>query len=258
MISFGRLELGRRIPAAAFTTGWAEPIGFATVRAADVIETSGVVDQAVPHHDALFLLAPIPTRDVCPLSTQDLILHRWQSDHPLGMSAYLLPDGSILRGAREQPPKNFRQPGGSGGRVQLIAWDGTVLWGFLYAGDRFFSHHDIHPMPNGNVLLTAWEHKRPDEAFAAGRVPSKPVEGGVRADSVVEVQPVGAEGDRSGQGGDRLYRWGNPAASPWAEPVPSPPPIGPRRAAVPGSQPNPQSRNAASTGRRASPFSVNT
>ena len=54
------------------------------------------------------------------------------------------------------------------------------------------SHHDVEPLPNGNVLLIAWEEKSIAEAIAQGRDP------GLLApfpfflpDSIVEVQPTG-------------------------------------------------------------------
>ena len=52
-------------------------------------------------------------------------------------------------------------------------------------------HHDIEIMPNGNVLMIAWELKSTQETLAAGRDPSLMPEGdtGLWPDHVIEVDP---------------------------------------------------------------------
>ena len=89
-----------------------------------------------------------------------------------GNSVYLLDDGSLLRSCREFNP-TFDARGGVGGRLQRIGWDGDVIWNFKFSDDQYCQHHDIEPMPNGNVLLIAWERKSREQAIAAGRDPDK-------------------------------------------------------------------------------------
>ncbi|MBK7255856.1 MAG: hypothetical protein IPI04_18590 [Ignavibacteria bacterium] len=36
-----------------------------------------------------------------------------------------------------------------------------MLWEYTYSSSTYRTHHDIAPMPNGNVLLIAWEVKTP-------------------------------------------------------------------------------------------------
>ena len=49
--------------------------------------------------------------------------------------------------------------------------------------DAFLTHHDLEPMPNGNVLVLCWERKTKAEAVAAGRRPELIPDGevGIRA-----------------------------------------------------------------------------
>ena len=75
--------------------------------------------------------------------------------------------------------------------MQRVALDGTVLWDFHYDGAAHWSHHDLEPMPNGNVLMIAWDNKTVAEAVAAGRDPALISGTVMRADSVIEVQPTG-------------------------------------------------------------------
>ena len=57
--------------------------------------------------------------------------------------------------------------GGEGGRIQEFAWDGEVLWDFLWSDEDHLQHHDIEPLPGGNVLLISWERRSREEAIAA-------------------------------------------------------------------------------------------
>lgn len=116
------------------------------------------------------------------------VVHRWFSDSP-GGPGYLLADGSLLR--KESVPNPVMRSGGFGGRITRYAWDSTVLWRYDIADDERIQHHDIEPMPYGNVLALCWELKSRDEAIAAGRDPDALADIGIWAEYVVEVKPIG-------------------------------------------------------------------
>jgi len=61
------------------------------------------------------------------------------------------------------------ESGGVGGAVQCLTWGGELVWEFILSNPNFQHHHDIEPLPNGNVLLIAWEKKTAEEAYALGR-----------------------------------------------------------------------------------------
>lgn len=106
------------------------------------------------------------------------------------LSVYLLSDGRLLR-PRSLGDASFPRGGCNGGRVELLDWDGGVLWSFDYDGPDHQQHHDVRFMPNGHVLLLAWEKRTAAEALAAGRDPATiPPNGEIWADHVVEVDPA--------------------------------------------------------------------
>ena len=41
-----------------------------------------------------------------------------------------------------------------------------MVWDFFFSNSDHQQHHDIEPMPGGNVLLIAWERKTQAEAEA--------------------------------------------------------------------------------------------
>ena len=122
--------------------------------------------------------------------------HTWTSDFTPGAAVYWLGDGTILRTIR-----TVISGGGSGGGVQKMLWDGTIVWDFRYDTNGCVSHHDIKILPNGNVLMIAWETKTRAQAIAAGRNPSNLPGNNFQADHVIEVKPTGATT------GDIVWEW---------------------------------------------------
>ena len=114
--------------------------------------------------------------------------HTWSSSFLPGCMVRWLGDGSILRTIRVGVGPGG---GGAGGGVQKVEWDGTVVWDFRYNTNGDLSHHDVCVLPNGNVLLIAWETKTRTDSIASGRNPSYVSSGGLQPDHIIEVQPTG-------------------------------------------------------------------
>ncbi|MCB9316914.1 MAG: aryl-sulfate sulfotransferase [Lewinellaceae bacterium] len=134
------------------------------------------------------LLAPSNARQTYLLDNCGRIVHSWQSNYIPGQVAYLLENGDLLRTARISGSFNS---GGVGGRIERFSWAGTLLWAFNYATTDYHAHHDIEYLPNGNILLIAWEAYTRDEAIAQGRNPSLTPTSGVWYEKIVEIEPVG-------------------------------------------------------------------
>lgn len=122
---------------------------------------------------------------------QDLsgtVVHQWTGLQSGGYSSYLLPNGNLLRPA--QAPSATLSGGAAAGLLQEITPSGSVAWQYTYSSSTVLAHHDIEPMPNGNVLLIAWEVKSAAEAAALGRQNAQEM----WPDHIIEVQPSGASG----------------------------------------------------------------
>jgi len=103
-----------------------------------------------------------------------------------GYSTYMLPGGTLLRTVARAG--NSFQGGPICGEVQKVDWNGNVVWDYIYSTTTYCSHHDVCAMPNGNVLLIAYERKTATEASLAGCTQS--IE--IWPDKIVEIQPTGA------------------------------------------------------------------
>ena len=137
------------------------------------------------------LFAPMSYNVTYLIDNNGELVQSWPSEYGPGLSVYILENGDLLRTRRLQG--QLFQTGGRGGGVEIIDWDGNLIWEFDYFSNQFWQHHDIESLPNGNILLIAWEHKTDAEAIANGRNPillggsSQPF--GFWPDHIIEVDP---------------------------------------------------------------------
>ena len=134
----------------------------------------------------MILFVPMQSSTSYLIDKNGTVAHTWSSEYLPGESVYLLEDGSILYSI-----KLSVSGGGAGGGVQKITWDNQLVWDYRYYDSNHLSHHDIEPLPNGNVLLIAWESKTRSEAIESGRDPNKLNGNTLRPDHIVEVEPTG-------------------------------------------------------------------
>ncbi len=159
---------------------------------ADATRPSGLLANKPGAFPGYVLYAPLMSDTTYLIDAEGLVVHTWKSRYAPEGSVYLLDDGHLLRGARVES-KVF-SGGGVGGLIEELTWDGELVWSFPYATDDYITHHDIEPLPNGNVLAIAWERKSAEEARAAGRRGDRVAEQGLWPEKVIEIQPTRPEG----------------------------------------------------------------
>ncbi len=138
------------------------------------------------------LYAPIGSKTTYLMDNDGNTVHSWAGDYRPGNSVYFLKDGTLLRTANTGD--TTFNTGGAGGRVERFDWDGALQWAFEYRSDQYRLHHDIEVLPNGNILMIAWEMKTEIEAIEAGRNPGLLGAGELWPDHIIEVAPTGASG----------------------------------------------------------------
>jgi len=117
-------------------------------------------------------------------------VNEWPATYRPGSSVYLLEDGTLLRTGNVLNP--FFSAGGSGGYVEKVSWSGQKLWSYTVSDSNRLQHHDVYPMPNGNVLVLMFEKKTLTEAFNSGLDSTFP---GTEffTEKIIELQPVGID-----------------------------------------------------------------
>jgi hypothetical protein len=135
--------------------------------------------------EGLTLFGPKTGTTVYLIDNGGLVVNSWETYINPASMGYLLPNGNLLRAA-----KHGGSGSGIGLRLQEFDWDGNIVWDFTWASSQYNQHHDIEPLPNGNVLFVAREVHSEAEAIAAGRNPFAIPDGEVWSDAVVEVRPI--------------------------------------------------------------------
>ncbi|MEW6199555.1 MAG: aryl-sulfate sulfotransferase [Planctomycetota bacterium] len=156
---------------------------------------AGGIAQAQGPYEGRTLISPGNSTSSFLVDMQGNPVKTWHGARPPGLTAHMLPDQSLLRPCTTN---GGFMGGGLGGRIQKINASDQVVWDFNYATTNYHQHHDAIPMPNGNVLLIAWERKTQAEAIAAGR---QNIYGEMWPERIVEIQPVGAAG------GNVVWEW---------------------------------------------------
>lgn len=154
-------------------------------------QTNGLLKNDSLAFNGYTLFAPINYSNTYLIDNCGYLVNEWQSNYNPGLSAYLLPDGSLLRTIRTN--NSFFLAGGSGGGMEIRDWDNNLQWKYIYSQDSVHQHHhDLEYMPNGNILLIAWEYKTAEEVIEAGRNPVN-VGLGFWPDKIVEIKPFGTD-----------------------------------------------------------------
>jgi hypothetical protein len=157
------------------------------------------------------------------MDNEGRVVHQWKSAYEPGQSAYLLPNGHLVRAGMLRVQGGTG--GGEGGRLEEYDWDGNLVWEFNHATRDYQLHHDFKPMPNGHILALMVERKSREEAIAAGFDPRMLRDDFLVPDAVVEIEPLYPKGGKIVwewhvwehliQNGDRAKpNYGDPAAHP--------------------------------------------
>lgn len=121
------------------------------------------------------------------LDTNRNVVKTWtHTGKKTGYSSYLMPGGYLWKTISRTG--NSFTGGPICGEVLKMDWAGNILWDYVYSTTDYCTHHDFCPLPNGNVLLIAYERISAANVTAAGGTFS----GEMWSEKVVEIKPTGA------------------------------------------------------------------
>ena len=121
------------------------------------------------------------------------IVHSWSDAEETrpGNAVYLLENGTLVQ-CKRKASSAVNDPiwaGGAGETVEIKTWDNEIINRITINNDSMRMHHDIAPMPNGNILLLSWRRIDSVDCVAAGRDPSLITQGSVWTESILEWNP---------------------------------------------------------------------
>lgn len=152
--------------------------------------TVGLMHNMQGAFEGYTLIAPMLHPSVYLVDLEGRAVHRWQVNSVFGATNRLLPDGALLRASAS--PKSWTNVQGLAGRVEIIEWDGTIRWQYDFVDDKYMLHHDVAPLPNGNILAIVWDVRDMDEILAAGYNPENLADDrdNILSERIVEFKPI--------------------------------------------------------------------
>ncbi|MFO0356595.1 MAG: aryl-sulfate sulfotransferase [Sphingobacteriaceae bacterium] len=101
-------------------------------------------------------------------------------------SCFLEPGGTLVRGVKVT--NAVFNGGGAAGGMQKIDYNGNLIWDYTHSSSTYYTHHDHCVLPNGNVLMIAYELKTQSDLAAAGGTAALST---IWPEKIIEVQPTG-------------------------------------------------------------------
>ncbi len=160
-------------------------------------QTVGLFQNTVDAYNGYTLFAPLGSTTTYLIDNCGELIHTWSSSYRPGQAVYLLEDGTLLRTGNTN--NSTFNAGGKGGIIEMIDWDGNVIWDYTISSTTECQHHDIEYLPNGNILAVVWDAYTSAEATAAGRTTSGST---LWSEKIVEIEP-----DLINGGGTVVWEW---------------------------------------------------
>jgi hypothetical protein len=143
--------------------------------------------------DGYNLIYPHNQPNVYLLNNCGEIVHAWEDEANFrpGNTAYLRPDGTLVKTKRDAIITDDAIWAGGGGEIiEIRSWDNELIWSYSLNDENFRLHHDIAPMPNGNIIAVAWELKTREEAIQAGRDSLSMDQDKIWSEYIFEINPA--------------------------------------------------------------------
>ncbi len=133
------------------------------------------------HHDinaskGYTLFTPEKSTSVFLINNCGELVNQWEFSETPGATCYFLENGNLLRVGKDS--------------IEIRDWDSNQIWSYATTDNGIAAHHDIHPLPNGNVLCVASDIYTNTDIAEEGRDPNN-TDATFKLDRIIELQPVG-------------------------------------------------------------------
>ena len=155
--------------------------------------TVGVLESTEEVIPAYIFYSPFSSENAYLIDECGRLINTWERGTKPGLAAYFLENGLMLRTYKPNPLGPFTSASNSGG-LELVNWDNETVWHFEFNTTEWLSHHDATMMPNGNILVLAWELVYTPELVELGRDPNEIAsQGFMWSEKIIEVRPIGTD-----------------------------------------------------------------
>lgn len=128
--------------------------------------------------DGYTLFTPETNNQVYLINNCGEKINEWTFNEFPGLTCYLLENGTLLRAGKSA--------------LEIRDWDNNVLWSYEMQANGIRQHHDIAPLPNGNILCVVRDTYSAQDIIARGKNPEK-VSNRIDLDKIIEIKPLGTD-----------------------------------------------------------------
>ena len=150
-------------------------IMFSFLQVAQAQNTIGLLAYEEGLTEGYTLFSPNSSKNTYLIDDCGYVINVWEGDGFPEVLSYLLEDGSLIYAGLTS--------------LQKQNWEGEDLW-LIDLENYGFHHHDIEPLPNGNVLLIILESFSVMEALEMGRNPNL-IRSDFGVDAIYELKQTG-------------------------------------------------------------------
>jgi hypothetical protein len=138
--------------------------------------TLGLLYRDAAVTDGFVLFSPLLNNEVFLINPCGEKVNQWTFTEEPGATCYLLANGNLLRAGKDH--------------IEIRDWNNTIIWSYATTANGLKQHHDITPLPNGNILCIVADGYNLSQMTAAGRNPAITAVM-MKLEKIVELQPVG-------------------------------------------------------------------
>lgn len=139
-------------------------------------QTIGLLYHSNEATDGYTLFTPSSNNEVFLVNNCGEVVNQWEFNEKPGLTAYILENGNLLRAGRNN--------------LETRDWDNNIIWSFDMQAAGYSQHHDIEPLPNGNILCILSRDYSRAEIITEGKDPNY-IDASFKIDEIVELQPIG-------------------------------------------------------------------
>ena len=138
--------------------------------------TAGLLYHDENVSDGYTLFTPLKNNETYLINNCGEKINQWTFTEIPGATCYLLPNGNLMRAGQNN--------------IETRDWNNNIVWTYATTANGIMQHHDIHPLPNGNVLCVVTDTYSLAAITALGRNPA--ITGAnLKLDKLVELHPTG-------------------------------------------------------------------
>ncbi len=141
--------------------------------------TVGLLYDSGNESDGYTLFTPLLNNEVYLINNCGESVNHWTFTEIPGATCYLLTNGNLLRAGKDH--------------VEIRDWNNNIIWSYATTANGIPQHHDIEPLPNGNVLCIVADQTTLAQMTAMGRNPAL-TGANMKLEKIVELHPVGLNG----------------------------------------------------------------